>query len=91
MFSRNLLPFSVNHYNEILHCYKDNHRQFVVRTFIEKMSPVKPNDETYQLLLAAVCEVSVKHFATELYVPVSGEFLYAPCKHFFIIADLFSK
>lgn len=76
VFSRNHVNFTVNHYNEILRCYKDNSQQFVVSTFIDKMSPVKPNEETYQLLLAAVCEASVKHFIMKLYVSVCEKFLF---------------
>ncbi|XP_067001344.2 leucine-rich PPR motif-containing protein, mitochondrial [Anabrus simplex] len=47
--------FSVQHYNMLLRSYVENGHKISVAEFLTKMRNVKPNDDTYQLLLAAVC------------------------------------
>ncbi|XP_049882196.1 leucine-rich PPR motif-containing protein, mitochondrial-like [Pectinophora gossypiella] len=58
--------FEVAHYNELLKIYIANRRSVVAASFIQKMSPIKPNMTTYELLLRAIGEAGDLNQATEV-------------------------
>ncbi|XP_048489346.1 leucine-rich PPR motif-containing protein, mitochondrial [Plutella xylostella] len=63
---RSHTKFDIDHYNELLRVYIANNRTLNAASFITKMSPVKPNSKTYELLLRALGEAGDINQATEV-------------------------
>ncbi|XP_038207718.1 leucine-rich PPR motif-containing protein, mitochondrial [Zerene cesonia] len=58
--------FDVDHYNELLKVYIANNRTIIASSFINEMSPVKPNHTTFELLLKALSEAGNINQTTEV-------------------------